>query len=100
VIPTSAIVAPREEDAGYMRSRYAIPQAAVVVMYAGRLAREKNLELLFRAFARVRQSIPSVHLFLAGGGPWEAAAGGGGGAPPPRAGTGVRQQVAVQWLDA
>jgi len=74
VIPTSAIVAPRAEDAGYLRSRYAIPEAAVVIMYAGRLAREKNLELLFRAFARVRQSIPAVHLFLAGGGPWEAAA--------------------------
>jgi 1,2-diacylglycerol 3-alpha-glucosyltransferase len=71
VIPTSAIVAPQEEDAGYLRSRYAIPASAVVVMYAGRLAREKNLELLLRAFARAREVVPHLHLFLAGGGPWE-----------------------------
>jgi 1,2-diacylglycerol 3-alpha-glucosyltransferase len=74
VIPTSAIVAPQAEDAGYLRSRYAIPAGAVVVMYAGRLAREKNLDLLLRAFARARDTIPALHLFLAGGGPWESEA--------------------------
>jgi glycosyltransferase involved in cell wall biosynthesis len=42
-----------------------------IVMYAGRLAQEKNLELLLEAFARVRQAGAPAHLFLAGGGSWE-----------------------------
>jgi glycosyltransferase involved in cell wall biosynthesis len=72
VIPTSAVVAPREGDAGYLRSRFAIPADLPIVMYAGRLAQEKNLELLLEAFARVRRSGARAHLFVAGGGPWEA----------------------------
>lgn len=72
VIPTHAVVAPQSEDASYLRSRFALPPEAVVVMYAGRLAPEKNVELLLQAFARLRlRARTGAHLFLAGGGPAE-----------------------------
>lgn len=43
-----------------------------VVTYIGRLAREKNLELLLKAWGRVRAVHPSARLVLVGHGPLEA----------------------------
>jgi glycosyltransferase involved in cell wall biosynthesis len=43
----------------------------VRVLYAGRLAREKGLDLLADAFLRARERDPRLHLLLAGGGPDE-----------------------------
>jgi len=40
-----------------------------VVLHVGRLAREKNLELVLRAWPAVRRALPSAHLFVVGGGP-------------------------------
>jgi len=44
----------------------------VTVLYAGRLAREKGVELLADAFLHARRSDERLHLVLAGGGPEEA----------------------------
>ena len=44
---------------------------AVRVLYAGRLTREKGIELLAEAFLRARERDPRLHLLLAGGGPEE-----------------------------
>jgi glycosyltransferase involved in cell wall biosynthesis/predicted metal-dependent phosphoesterase TrpH len=41
------------------------------VLYAGRLTREKGVELLAESFLRARRVEPSLHLLLAGGGPEE-----------------------------
>jgi glycosyltransferase involved in cell wall biosynthesis/predicted metal-dependent phosphoesterase TrpH len=41
------------------------------VLYAGRLTREKGIELLADAFLAARELDPSLHLVLAGGGPEE-----------------------------
>jgi glycosyltransferase involved in cell wall biosynthesis/predicted metal-dependent phosphoesterase TrpH len=41
------------------------------VLYAGRLSREKGVDLLAEAFLRARHSEPRLHLLLAGGGPEE-----------------------------
>lgn len=41
------------------------------VLYAGRLTREKGIDLLLDAFALARRSEPRLHLVLAGGGPEE-----------------------------
>jgi glycosyltransferase involved in cell wall biosynthesis/predicted metal-dependent phosphoesterase TrpH len=46
---------------------------AVNVMYAGRLTKEKGLELLAAAFLAARRRDPRLHLVLAGGGPEEPA---------------------------
>jgi glycosyltransferase involved in cell wall biosynthesis len=44
-----------------------------VVLYVGRLSKEKNLEALLDAFARVRATRPDVALLLVGDGPHAAA---------------------------
>ena len=44
----------------------------VNVLYAGRLSKEKGVDLLADAFLRAHQSDPRLHLVLAGGGPEEA----------------------------
>ena len=43
------------------------------VLYAGRLSKEKGVELLAEAFLRARERDPRLHLLLAGGGPEEGA---------------------------
>ncbi|HEX5145521.1 MAG TPA: glycosyltransferase, partial [Conexibacter sp.] len=45
----------------------------LVALYAGRLTREKGIELLAEAFLRARERHPRLRLQLAGGGPEEAA---------------------------
>jgi glycosyltransferase involved in cell wall biosynthesis len=45
----------------------------VKVLYAGRLAKEKGVELMADAFLRARDRDPRLHLLLAGGGPEEDA---------------------------
>ena len=42
------------------------------VLYAGRLTREKGVDLLAESFLRARRVEPRLHLLLAGGGPEEA----------------------------
>jgi glycosyltransferase involved in cell wall biosynthesis/predicted metal-dependent phosphoesterase TrpH len=53
---------PRLRDSG----RYA---GQVKVLYAGRLTREKGVDLLADTFLRAHRADPRVHLLLAGGGP-------------------------------
>jgi len=43
----------------------------VKVLYAGRLTREKGVDLLAESFLRAREVDPRLHLMLAGGGPEE-----------------------------
>jgi glycosyltransferase involved in cell wall biosynthesis/predicted metal-dependent phosphoesterase TrpH len=43
----------------------------VKILYAGRLTREKGVELLAESFLRARRFEPRLHLLLAGGGPEE-----------------------------
>ena len=50
--------------------RVAYP-GALKVLYAGRLTREKGVELLAESFLRARRFDPRLHLLLAGGGPEE-----------------------------
>jgi glycosyltransferase involved in cell wall biosynthesis/predicted metal-dependent phosphoesterase TrpH len=44
----------------------------IKVLYAGRLTREKGVDLLAESFLRARRADPRLHLLLAGGGPEEA----------------------------
>jgi glycosyltransferase involved in cell wall biosynthesis len=54
-----------------MRGTLGIPGAAPLIAYSGRIALEKNLETLIRAFAFLVKRIGEAHLVLVGGGPWE-----------------------------
>ena len=72
-------VLPNGVDEAPMRPPLEGPPLAA---YAGRLSREKGIETLLAAFARVRQRLPGAELAIAGAGPLEAvlrARGTGGG---------------------
>ena len=58
-------VAERQE----FRERNSIPLAAPMVLYVGRLAAEKELPSLLKAFAIVTRETPTARLVLAGDGP-------------------------------
>jgi glycosyltransferase involved in cell wall biosynthesis len=56
-------------DTAPVRSSLGIPPAARVIGTVGRLNEIKRQDLLIRAFARVRERAPDVHLLLVGDGP-------------------------------
>jgi glycosyltransferase involved in cell wall biosynthesis len=51
------------------RSELGIPDDCVVLAYIGRVAPEKNLAFLLRAFNGVAEAFPNVHLLVVGSGP-------------------------------
>lgn len=70
VIPTGVDLELARQSRAPIRSRWAIPAEAPLLLYAGRIAREKSTEVLLEAFARLSAAHPQAHLLLAGGGPW------------------------------
>jgi glycosyltransferase involved in cell wall biosynthesis len=72
VIPTGLRLRPPVAvDPAFPRGQFGIPPTAPLLLYAGRLAKEKNLELLFSAFQRIAREAPKVWFLIAGGGPVE-----------------------------
>ncbi|MBI4279921.1 MAG: glycosyltransferase [Armatimonadetes bacterium] len=67
---TPEVFAPR--DASWVRARFGIPAGAPLVVHVGRLGREKSVDDLLRAFARVAPE-HDAHLLVVGGGPQEKA---------------------------
>jgi glycosyltransferase involved in cell wall biosynthesis len=55
-----------------MREARGIPQEALVVVYVGRLAPEKELQSLVKAFTTVKKQVPTAELILVGEGPERA----------------------------
>jgi glycosyltransferase involved in cell wall biosynthesis len=62
---------PAHRDARAGAGGWAPNPDAVNVLYAGRLSKEKGVELLADAFLEARRRDPRLHLVLAGGGPEE-----------------------------
>lgn len=56
----------------FTKTRLGLPETAVVAVYVGRLAPEKNLPCLLEQFAQARQDCPDLHLLLLGQGPLAA----------------------------
>jgi glycosyltransferase involved in cell wall biosynthesis len=54
------------------RAMRGFTESDIVIAYAGRLVREKRVDLLIDAFAKLLAERPSAHLFIAGEGPDEA----------------------------
>ena len=50
------------------RADFGFTEKDVLLVYAGRIAPEKNLEFLLQSFAGVAQVLPNVHLLIIGGG--------------------------------
>jgi len=66
---------PGRRDAG-LRAEWGVRENETVALYVGRLAAEKNLALVFRAWDAMREADPAVRLVLVGDGPerasWQA----------------------------
>ena len=75
VIPTgNSLDTSRDPEAhSRIRGERGIPAKARVLLYVGRLAREKNLDLLFQAFERLARKHGDIYLLIIGGGPHEVA---------------------------
>ena len=52
----------------FPRADFGFTEDDILLIYAGRIAPEKNLEFLLRSFAGVSQVIPNVYLLIIGGG--------------------------------
>lgn len=55
-----------------LRRGWQVDPSALLVIHVGRIAAEKNLELLLRSFRRLQQQVPSAQLMLVGDGPERA----------------------------
>ncbi|WP_034386443.1 glycosyltransferase [Deinococcus sp. YIM 77859] len=64
----------REARGDAFRAEHRVPRDTPLVMYLGRLAPEKNLEGLLRAFAQARAARPALRLLVVGDGPSREAA--------------------------
>ncbi len=72
VIPTGIDLDLADAPRQPVRGDYGIPDGVPVIAYSGRIAREKNLDLLIRAFSLLPGGLREAHLLLVGGGPWYA----------------------------
>jgi len=68
VVPNGANLTSFHNAKPLPRSDFGYKDDDILLVYAGRIAPEKNLEFLFQAFAGVSQVIPNVHLVILGGG--------------------------------
>ncbi|MCS6949336.1 MAG: glycosyltransferase [bacterium] len=73
VIPTGVQFHPLQVERQEARERYGLSPERPVLVYVGRLAREKNLNLLLEMLPLVRREVPDVLLWLVGGGNAEKA---------------------------
>lgn len=58
------------EEVAALRAEWGLPAEARVLLFVGRLAREKRVDWLVRVHARMRASDPRLHLVLVGDGEW------------------------------
>ncbi len=72
IIPTGVPLHRFEQgDPGWLRQHYNIPTQNKILLFVGRLTKEKNLEFLIDAFARIKASHPETTLVLTAQGPLE-----------------------------
>lgn len=57
----------------FPRGHYGIPADSPLLFFAGRIAIEKNLDMMIEAFEQILKEEPKAHLLLAGSGPHEEA---------------------------
>ena len=62
----------RDLDPGWLQKNYHISPAERVLLFVGRLGKEKNVAFLFKAFQMVQAVIPDLRLVLVGKGPLES----------------------------
>lgn len=73
VIPTGT-PARRQVDRAVMRDQLGMDPEKKILLYVGRVAREKNLEVLFRAAAKIFETHKEAEFWIVGDGPYREAA--------------------------
>ena len=68
VIPNGVDLRQIRNARPFPRSQFGYTASDTLLVYAGRVAPEKNIEFLLRSFAGIAQLIPNVHLLIVGGG--------------------------------
>jgi glycosyltransferase involved in cell wall biosynthesis len=69
----SGVTTKRVGKRGETRRAFGIPNDAFLLLYVGRIAREKNLGLLLESFKEVQKKNPEIRLMIVGSGPYEQA---------------------------
>jgi len=68
VIPNGANLKPFQKARPISRAQFGFKDDDILLVYMGRIAPEKNLELLLQAFAGVAHTVPNVKLLILGAG--------------------------------
>src|SRR6266496_1674451 len=68
VVPNGVDLRRFHEAQPLARADFGFTDQDILLIYAGRIAPEKNLEFLIQSFAGVAQVFPNVHLVMVGGG--------------------------------
>lgn len=68
VIPNGVDLQKFHQARPFPRSRFGFTKQDILLIYAGRIAPEKNLSFLLQAFAGIAQMLPNVYLLMVGGG--------------------------------
>ena len=69
----SGVAADLTDEREAVRRAFQVPSDSFLFLYVGRIAREKNIGLLLRAFKRIREKHPQARLMVVGSGPYEPA---------------------------
>lgn len=69
IVPNGVDLRPFHEANPLSRAEFGYKEDDILLVYAGRVAVEKNLDLLLRSFAGVSQALDNVRLLIVGGGP-------------------------------
>ena len=62
-----------QKEQNELFEKYNIPKNKKILLFGGRIAKEKNIPFLLKAMAKILKSYPSCFLIIAGGGPDEEA---------------------------
>lgn len=68
VVPNGVDLRQFHEAPPFPRSQFGFTDQDTLLVYAGRVAPEKNISFLLQAFAGIAQLIPNVYLLIVGGG--------------------------------
>lgn len=68
IVPNGVDLKAFQQAAPLSREQFGYKPEDILIVYAGRIALEKNLPFLIDAFSGIAKAIPNVHLILIGGG--------------------------------
>jgi 1,2-diacylglycerol 3-alpha-glucosyltransferase len=68
VVPNGVDLRKFHQAQPFLRSRFGFTEQDILLVYAGRIAPEKNISFLLQSFAGIAQLIPNLYLLIVGGG--------------------------------